>query len=432
MKVLIIDTVGSAGLDLAMRAQDHGHAVRYYNLPKEWDTGEGLVDRVEEWEPLMDWADLVVPTGNNLYEAALAPYFGKGYPIFGANAKGAELELDRELGQRVLEEHGVQVVPYHTVKDIDEALGIVCETRKAYAIKPWGGTTDKALTCVARDADEAVFMLKRWQADGLDGQLMLQEKINGVEMGIAGWFGPGGWSAALEESFEHKKFLVGDLGCNTGEMGTVIRHVKRSRLFAEVLEPVTDYLHAINYVGDCSVNCIINDDGAWPLEFTCRLGWPDFLIRQAVIESDPVEWMADLLRGTDSLEVSTDIAVGVLLVHGNFPGEGEDKYWSGYPISGMSREIQHQLHYQQMKFGTIPTLINGEVKDVPADVTAGNYIMVVSGTGRTVRSAQKDAYGAIRQLAIPSNLGYRTDIGDRLADDLKELQAGGYARGMEF
>jgi len=92
----------------------------------------------------------VVPTGNNLYEAALAPYFGKGYPIFGANAKGAELELDRELGQRVLEEHGVQVVPYHIVKDIDEALGIVSETRKAYAIKPWGGTTDKALTCVAR------------------------------------------------------------------------------------------------------------------------------------------------------------------------------------------------------------------------------------------------------------------------------------------
>lgn len=432
MKVLIIDTVGSAGLDLAMRAEQAGHHVRYYNLPKEWDTGEGLVDRVDAWEPEMDWAELIIPTGNNLYEASLAPYFGKGYPIFGANAKGAALELDRELGQQTLKACGVQTVPYHCVQKIEEAIALVQRTQKAYAIKPWGGTTDKSLTCVARDADEAIFMLTRWKADGLDGQLMLQEKIDGVEMGIAGWFGPGGWSAALEESFEHKKFLVGDLGCNTGEMGTVIRHVKRSRLFTEVLEPVTDYLHSINYVGDCSVNCIINDDGAWPLEFTCRLGWPDFAIRQAVIESDPVEWMADLLHGTDSLEVSTDVAVGVLLMHGNFPAEGEDKLWSGYPVEGITNDNQYALHYQQMKFGKVPRLVDGKVVELLADVTAGNYMMVVSGTGRTVSAAQKDVYKTIKQLSMPSNLGYRTDIGDRLEADLKELQSNGYAKGMVY
>lgn len=432
MRVLIIDSVGSAGLDFAMRAQDANHDVRYYNLPKEWDTGEGIVERVKDWEAEMDWAELIVPTGNNLYEATLAPYFGRGYPIFGANAKGAALELDRELGQKVLRDHGVPIIPYHTVKDIEEALEIVKRTRKPYAIKPWGGTTDKALTCVARDANEAIFMLTRWKADGLDGQLMLQEKCDGVEMGIAGWFGPGGWNAALEESFEHKKFLVGDLGCNTGEMGTVIRHVKRSRLFTEVLEPVTDYLHSINYVGDCSINCIINDDGAWPLEFTCRLGWPDFCIRQAVTESDPVEWMADLLHGKDSLEVSTETAVGVLLVHGNFPQDGDDKYWSGYPVDGLDAELRHSLHYQQMKSGQIPILVGGKTIEIAADVTAGSYLMIVSGTGRTVSSAQKDVYEKIKRISLPSNLGYRTDIGDRLAADLKELQSNGYAKGMVY
>lgn len=426
MKVLIIDSVGSAALDLAMRAKEAGHTVRYYNLPKEWDTGEGLVHRVAEWEPEMDWADLIIPTGNNLYEAALAPYFGRGYPIFGANAKGAELELDREVGQKILRTHGVPTLPYHTVKNIDEALAIVKNTRIPYAIKPWGGLVDKSLTCVARNADEAIFMLTRWKAEGLNGQLMLQEKADGVEMGIAGWFGPGGWSAALEESFEHKKFLVGDLGCNTGEMGTVIRHVKRSRLFDSVLEPVSDYLHSINYVGDCSVNCIVDEDGnPWPLEFTCRLGWPDFCIRQAVIQSDPVEWMGDLLQGRDSLEVSTDIAIGVLLVHGNFPGEGEDKIWSGYPICGITDDNQACLHYQQIKRGRAAPY--GEI-----EVTAGNYIMVVSGTGETVSEAQTSVYRTIADIHLPSNLGYRTDIGDRLKLDLKKLHENGFAKGMVY
>lgn len=432
MNVLIIDTVGSAGLDLALRAQESGHTVRYYNLPKEWDTGEGLVDRVPEWEPEMDWADLIIPTGNNLYEAALAPYFGRGYPIFGTNAKGAEMELDREVGQKILRMHGVPTLPYHTVKDIEEAIAIVVKTRKAYAIKPWGGTTDKSLTCVARDANEAVFMLTRWKEDGLDGQLMLQEKCDGVEMGIAGWFGPGGWNAALEESFEHKKFLVGDLGCNTGEMGTVIRHVTKSRLFDDVLEPVTDYLHSINYVGDCSVNCIIDDEGAWPLEFTCRLGWPDFAIRQAVIQSDPVIWMADLLQGRDSLEISTDIAIGVLLVHGNFPAEGEDKLWSGYPIEGITEDNRHCLHFQQIKSGKVTKLVGKEVKPHICEVTAGSYIMVASGTGETVSEAQKSVYGTIADLHLPSNLGYRTDIGDRLKLDLDILHENGYAKGMKY
>lgn len=433
MKVLIIDSVGSVGLDLALRAQEASHAVRYYNLPKERATGEGLVDQVLEWEPEMDWAELIVLTGNSLYEAALAPYFGKGYPIFGANAKGAELELDREVGQKILRSNGVPVLPYHTVKDIDEAIAIVQRTQLAYAIKPWGGTTDKALTCVARDASEAIFMLSRWKEDGLNGQLMLQEKADGVEMGIAGWFGPGGWSAALEESFEHKKFLVGDLGCNTGEMGTVIRHVTKSKLFDTVLAPVTDYLHSINYVGDCSVNCIITDDGtARPLEFTCRLGWPDFFIRQAVMAGDPVGWMADLLAGKDTLDVTTDIAIGVLLVHGNFPASGEDELWSGYPIGGISEDNRRSLHYQQVMLGKAPRLVGGKLKHRTCELTAGSYIMVVSGSGETVREAQENVYSTVEQIRLPSNLGYRTDIGDRLAGDLKKLRKHGYAKGMEY
>lgn len=440
MKLLVIDNDmdpggAGSGLDLAVRAADAGHSERLF-LPHRatGDVGKGMVELVEDWEASMDWAELIVLTGNADYGQKLQPYFKKGYPIFGANADAAAWELDRALGQQVLERSRVKVAGYETVDDIDAALEIVESTGRGYAIKPWGGESDKSMTCVARDADEAIFMLELWKRRGCKGKLMLQEKVDGVEVGIAGWFGPGGWCRYVEESFEHKKFLTGDLGQNTGEMGTVIRHVLSSKLFDLILEPLGEQLRALKYTGDCAVNCIVDERGVpWPLEFTMRLGWPDFCIRQAVINHDPVSWMADLLAGKDSFSPEEDVAVGVLLAHGDFPtcrDKRED--WEGFPISGVSAGNWSNLHFQQVMDGRAPQLLRGGVRRTKSLVSAGTYLMVVSGTGLTVAAAAKAAYRTVKQLSMPSNLMYRTDIGDRLKEDLPELQKHGLAAGMQY
>ena len=44
-------------------------------------------------------------------------------------------------------------------------------------------------------------------------------------MSAAGWFGPHGWNEGFEEAFEFKKLMNGEIGCATGEQGTVIRCV---------------------------------------------------------------------------------------------------------------------------------------------------------------------------------------------------------------
>jgi phosphoribosylamine--glycine ligase len=250
---------------------------------------------------------------------------------------------------------------------------------------------------------------------------MLQEKVDGIEMGIAGWFGPHGWSALKEESFEHKKFMNDDLGCNTGEMGTVIQHVKASRLFDKVLKPLTGKLHELRYVGDCNVNCMIDAEGEpWPFEFTMRLGWPDFTIRCAVMEGDPIAWMRALLDGKDEFKASGEVAVGVVLAHGDFPTEKEPRRkWVGFPINGLEPEAVDSFHPQQ----------------IMADkqlVSAGCYLAVVTGAGKTVREAKGRAYGVAWQVEMPSNLMFRTDIGERLRADLPKLHKLGYAEGMDY
>jgi phosphoribosylamine--glycine ligase len=428
---------GGTGVNLGLRAQAAGHKVRYWmptrNSGEPRPFADGLMEKPNEWEPSMDWADLVVLTGNNKYSGPLAPYFGRGYPIFGANIKGAELELDRGKGQELLAQNGVRTIPYEVVSSVEEGIALIKRTGLAYAMKPWGGTEDCALTYVSRAPDDGIFTLEKWKREGLfKGKLMMQEKIDGIEMGIAGWFGPGGWATALEESFEHKKFLCDDLGANTGEMGTVIRHVTKSKLFDQVLEPMTDYLHSINYVGDCSVNCMIQGDKVWPMEFTTRLGWPDFNIRQEVISSDPVEWMLDLILGKDTQVVSPRTVVGVVMAHGDFPHEHEQpEKWADYPIYGTEGHEDH-IHWQQVKKGKGYLWVDDKLTRPEMILTAGSYVCVVTGEGRSVSAAAKKAYDVAWSLKWPSNIVFRTDIGRRLEDQLPELQKHGFAKGMVY
>lgn len=431
LKLLVIDSEGEGtGMDISIRAKGYGHDVRYW-LPitrggNRRPYGDGLLSKPREWKPSMDWADLIVVTGNNKYADDLAEYFGRGYPIFGTNSKAAQLELDRGHGQEVLANYGIDIVPYTVAHNAQEAIDHIKKTKKGCALKPWGGDANSAMTHVAKTADEALFTIKRWQREGIfKGGLMIQELCEGIEMGIAGWFGPHGWSKYIEESFEHKKFLTGDLGENTGEMGTVIRHVTKSKLFDKILSPITDYLHSCNYIGDCSVNCIIGDGSIYPLEFTMRLGWPDFTIRQEVIKGDPIQWMLDLVVGRDSLEVSEKVAVGVVMVHGDFPKcKDPPGTWAGYPISGITAENYSHLHLQQV--------MKDEVLGEERLCTAGTYPLVVTGSAKTVSGAAEKAYSTVHSLDWPSNVMYRIDIGERLKADLPKLHKHGFAVGMEY
>ena len=167
MRVLILDIEGEGtAIDIAYRAHNADHEVKYWQPTQSGETplyGKGLLDRPQEWEPLMDWADLIILNGNSKYASKMAEYFGRGYPIFGTNSKSAELELDRGKGQEVLKEYGVKTIPYQVVTSAQEAIGLIRETGKAYAMKPWGGDGDKSMTYVSKTPEDGIFTLDKWE-----------------------------------------------------------------------------------------------------------------------------------------------------------------------------------------------------------------------------------------------------------------------------
>jgi hypothetical protein len=139
--------------------------------------------------------------------------------------------------------------------------------------------------------------------------------------------------------------------------------------------------------------------------------------------------MADLVHGKDTFETFDEIALGILIVHGDFPyGKDGKEAWDGFPIAGIGKTALPYVHFQMVREGAYESA-EGRKTGI---LTAGKYLMVVSGTGETVMEAQERAYDVAWKIQMPSNTMFRTDIGDRLRADLPILHRLGYARGMDF
>lgn len=435
MRILLID-VGANFLDFALQCLKAGHHVKWFIAPdkngKRIPVGDGLIEKVGDWQKWMKWSDLTLTSDNTRYVTMLEAYRKYGYPIFGCNAEGAEMELNRTVGQKVLKDNGVDIMSYKTFTSYDDAEAFVKKTMKRYVSKP-SGDADKALSYVSKSPADMVYMLRRWKKMGkLKQPFILQEFTPGIEMAVGGWFGPKGWSSAINVNFEHKKLMNGDLSVNTGEMGTVIAYTKKEKLAEKVLFPASDYLLKIGYTGYIDVAVIIDERGnPLPLEYTSRPGWPHFQIISALHEGDPALWMRDLLDGYDSLEVKEGVSTGVVVTIPDFPyNRIQREELCGIPV--YCDQNNTNIHPAEIMAGVAPNVVGNKVIDLPTWVSAGNYLFIATGVAPTVSASAKKAYETIKTVEIPNSPGYRTDIGQRLKSQLPILQKHGYAKSIAY
>jgi phosphoribosylamine--glycine ligase len=432
---------------MALRAQLAGWQVKWFDKARNDGqprlAGTGMIDKIKDFNELrakwMDWADLIYLPDNIFYLDFMEPYRLKGYPILAPSPDAAALEVDRDVGQKAMKRAGIPIMESKEFNDYDAAIAFVKKNPQFLVSKP-SGDANKALSYVASDPADLVYMLGRWKgredlrkAAKSDG-FILQERKYGIEMAVGGWFGPHGWSKFFYENWEYKKLMADDLGVATGEMGTLSRMTKRSKLAEQVLLPMTEQLHALNYVGYIDNNCIIDDDGPWPMEFTMRDGWPSkHNVTHHVKNEDPIQWMLDLVNGEDTIEaIEGEVGISVLIALPDFPySKVTNKELCGIPIRG-ANDMEH-IHLGEVMLGTAPTMVGDKVVDLPGYVTCGDYTMVVTGVGANITEARRDAYNAVKKVKIPNNPFYRPDIGaGRMKKQLPELHKLGYGKGLEF
>jgi phosphoribosylamine---glycine ligase len=440
VNILIIDTEAMC-LDAVLRFSAAGHSVRWWRWMKPGKPvrdGEGMdLKIVEEWQPHMLWAKdgLILVTGNFVHLHNLDRYREMGYEIFGPTAASAKLEIERSVGQEAMQAAGIDVPPFQMFDSLAEAEKFARKSDRAWVHKPTGDEEDKSLTYVARDPADLVGWLARKQKTGkpLKGKVMLQEKVEVLsELGVSGWFGPDGFiPEKFQVCIEHKNLMDGEKGPATGEMGTVCQYVDIDKLADEMLMPMEPILRALGHRGDFAVGAMIDTKGkAWPLEFTARCGYPAFYIQMASHRGDPAKWMRDLLDGKDSLKVSNDVAIGVVMAQPRWPyNASAPEQVEGNPIEGVEA-AGDAVHPVAVMRGKGPVMKDGKVADAPIYQTSGEYVMVVTGLGKTIEKARKRVYASVDKIHFADRM-FRTDIGCKVIEALPALHRHGYALDME-
>lgn len=433
MRILSIDT-NKAEVDFYLRCMEAGHKVKCYIKQDEVskNIGRGILDIVEDWKDWINWCDMVYMSDNSKLVPQMDSLRERGIKVFGPTVKSAKWELDRMTGQDMFDKCGIDTIPSESFNDYDKAIEYVKKTGGRLVSKPCGDA-DKALSYVSKTPADMIFMLQRWkEMYPAKCDIIIQKFIPGIEMAVGGWFGPNGFNDGWLENFEFKKLMNDDIGCNTGEMGTVIRYVRESKLADMMLIPLVVELKKSGHTGYIDVAVIIDEKGnPWPLEFTMRPGYPTMNIQQELHAGDPADWMLQLLEGEDSDNIIYDkVATGVIIAIPDFPYcEKDPKESVGIPVYGMQLPLQDSMHPCEIMMGEAP---DDEGTKEQTLVTAGSYVMVCTGVGKTICDSSEKAYEAIEKINIPGGMFYRSDIGCRLEEQIPELKKHGFAEKLKY
>lgn len=386
----------------------------------------------------MSWArdGLIVPSGNFKYLYELDQYRQHGFKIFAPTVASSRLEIDRGAGMKAMEAAGIALPPYQVFDSLQDAEKFARKSDRCWVHKPMGDEEDKSLTYVSCDpGDMCGFLRAKIEAGTkLKGKVMLQEKVDMLcDFGVSGWFGPEGFLPdKWNISIEHKKLMNDEKGPNTPEMGTVCQYVEAEKLADEMLVPLAAALQATGHRGDFSVGAGIDTKGnAHFYEVTARCGWPAFFIQTASHKGDPAQWMRDLLDGKDTLKVSRDVAIGVVMAQHPWPDSNapEDKV-VGNPIMGLD-EHYDDVHCAMVMIGKGAKYEDGKVKEGPIYQTAGTYVLTATGLGKTVTRARKAVYRVVDDIKF-RDAEYRTDIGRKIEPVLGKLHSAGYAADLIY
>ena len=414
--------------DLAWKIKNEGHEVKCYikNCTDEYD---GIVEKVPEWKPLVDWADVIVfddvGFGN---EADRLRKQGKA--VVGGSSYTDKLEEEREFGQSELKRLGMLTLPSWDFDDYDKALQFIKENPGRYVYKPSSFTSSnlfasgdlkKGLLFTGKEEDgkdlyEIIEQNKKVLSKKVK-QFQLQKYVNGVEVGASAFFNGEKFITPILIAFEHKRLFPGELGSMTGEMGTSMFWCEPNRLFKDTTGRMEEDLRKAGYVGYIDINCMVNGRGIYPLEFTCRFGYPTINIQQEGVLSEWGEFMYSIANKKDyQLRTKRGFQVGVVCVVPPFPYD-----------DSVQIEIYKDLSIL-FKKPNLEGVHLGDVKMVEGVWrVAGNsaYVLVITGSGSTMEEARKQAYLRIENVLLV-NMFYRTDIGAAWSDDSDKLQTWGY------
>ncbi len=331
----------------------------------------------------------------------------KGIACFGPSKKAAMLEGSKVFAKNFMLKHGIPTAQYQAFDDPGKALVYLKNATYPAVIKADGLAAGKGVTIVDdyAQAQNAVCAIMQDKVFGKSGDnIVVEEYLCGEEFTLM-CFTDGKTIVPMISSTDHKKALDGDLGLNTGGMGTIApspvytKKVQNETL-KNIVNPTLEALkrECIEFKGCLYFGLMATNKGVKVIEYNCRFGDPEAQVVLPLLKTDLLTIMKATTEGTlDKIKVefSKESACCVIMASKGYP----QKYQSGFEVFVPKEEEEHICYAGvKQKDGRL--------------FTSGGRVLGVVAVEKTLRQAIDAAYKSVEKITF-ENAFYRKDIGKK-------------------
>ena len=328
-----------------------------------------------------------------------------GVPCFGPCANAAVIEGSKVFSKNLMKKYNIPTAAYETFASAKEALGYLDGARMPAVIKADGLALGKGVI-IAGTRDEARAAVNEIMLDKKFGKsgdsIVIEEYLTGPEVSVLA-FTDGKTIVPMVSSMDHKRAFDGDLGPNTGGMGTVAPNPYYTEKIADrcMNEIFMPTVKAMNAEGRTFKGCLyfglmLTQDGPKVIEYNCRFGDPETQVVLPLLESDLLKIMTAVTNGTLAdceVRFSNKSAACVIMASKGYPV----KYEKGYEIN-IPSDLRESVY------------VAGAEKRDGKMITNGGRVIGVTATAETLKEAVAAAYEKVGRISF-KNAYYRKDIG---------------------
>jgi phosphoribosylamine--glycine ligase len=339
-----------------------------------------------------------------LVEGIVDIFESQGLSVIGPHRQAAQLEGSKAFAKDFMRRHGIPTAAYKEFTDVQEAIDAVDSFGFPTVIKADGLAAGKGVV-IAENRDQAVKALnqmmveKKFEDSG--DKVVLEEFLTGVEASVL-CFVDQETIVPMESAQDYKRAFNGDLGLNTGGMGTYSPSLLfNSEIEAIVREEIlTPFLNGLkkdglSYKGIIFIGIMIHQTDVKVIEFNVRFGDPETQSIMARLETD----LVDIFEAMDKNQLkdvpmvwSPKHAVCVMMASGGYP----ESYEKGKVISGLTEDM--------LVFHSGTKRQDGQLQ------TNGGRVLGVMGIADSLDLARAKAYENVSKIQF-ERAHYRTDIG---------------------
>ncbi|MBL6785677.1 MAG: phosphoribosylamine--glycine ligase [Rickettsiales bacterium] len=330
--------------------------------------------------------------------------------VFGCSAFTAQLESSKAFSKAICQEQNIKTADYKVFINLEDSLNYLKSISSfPIVIKADGLAAGKGVI-IAHDLEAANKATNDIFSGvyGKQDKIVIEEFLEGVEISFFA-VSDGKTVKSLGSAGDHKKVGEGEVGLNTGGMGTyspspfIENEDDYLKLFAE---PIVEYFYKKQkpFVGILFCGLMLTEKGPYLIEYNVRFGDPEAQSILPRLKSDFFEICnAASNENLDKINIEFfDLkSVTVVLASNGYPLD----YPKGTEIRNLSK-VKEISNVNVFHAGT--KVIENKI------VSNGGRVLNINATGQSFLETLNTVYSAVEKIDW-SDMYYRKDIAKKVA-----------------